>query len=107
MSRIARIVTINVPYHITQRGNYNQRVFYSDGDRSSYLKLIKKYSKIYHLKILAYCLMNNHVHFILIPKNINSMAKTFHVVNMQYANYINKRKKLIGIFGRVDFTLAF
>ena len=96
MPRIARIVMENVPHHITQRGNYEQKIFYSDKDRMYYLKLMKKYSQIYSLKILAYCLMNNHVHFIVMPQKKDSIAKTFKVVSMRYAQYINKKRHLAG-----------
>jgi len=96
MSRIARIVIEGIPHHVTQRGNYNQRVFFSDKNRVYYLKLIKEYSAKYQLKILFYCLMDNHVHFIVIPLKANSMSKTFDIVNAKYAQYINKKKKLIG-----------
>ncbi len=96
MPRIPRIVIKNIPYHITQKGNYNQKIFNSNGDRLYYLKLIKEYSRKYSLSIIAYCLMDNHVHFIAIPKKEDSMAKAFNVVNMKYAQYFNKRKKLTG-----------
>lgn len=107
MPRIARIVMKNAPHHITQRGNYNHKVFNDNNDRICYLKLIKKYSKKYYLKILAYCLMNNHVHFIVIPENKDSMAKTFHVVGMQYAQYINRKRKLAGHLWQSRFYSCF
>jgi len=32
MSRLGRIVVPGLPYHVTQRGNRRQRVFFEDGD---------------------------------------------------------------------------
>src|SRR3989344_4083127 len=64
MPRISRPVAIGYPHHITQRGNYQQKVFESDADYLQYLQWLQQYSKKYSLKIWAYCLMNNHVHFI-------------------------------------------
>ena len=40
MSRIARVVAVGVPHHVTQRGNYGQTVFHSDEDRRVYLALL-------------------------------------------------------------------
>jgi hypothetical protein len=37
MSRIARIVLEGVPYHVTQRGNGRQQVFFEDRDYKLYL----------------------------------------------------------------------
>jgi len=45
MSRTARIVAQNFPYHITQRGNYRQNIFQDDEDRWKYLSWINEYSK--------------------------------------------------------------
>jgi putative transposase len=69
MSRKARIVLEGVAHHITQRGNYRQNIFEDDEDKKVYLEFIGKYAKDYDLKIYAFCLMTNHVHFIAIPKN--------------------------------------
>lgn len=96
MPRIARVVVKNAPHHVTQRGNYKQKIFFNNKDRESYLKLIKKYSNKYKLDILAFCLMNNHVHLIVVPKKKDSMAKVFKAVNAKHALRINKRKKVTG-----------
>ena len=37
MSRIARVVAVDVPYHVTHRGNRRADVFYDDNDRRSYV----------------------------------------------------------------------
>lgn len=96
MPRIARVVVSEYPHHIIQRGNYRQNVFLDESDKRQYLSLIAEYSQKYHLKILAYCLMDNHVHFIGIPKNGNSMAKTFSVAHTLYSQYFNKKMKVSG-----------
>jgi len=45
----------------------------------------------YHLAILAYCLMPNHVHFIVVPKKEDSIGKAFKYINMRYSQYYNKK----------------
>jgi putative transposase len=73
MPRTARIVVPNLPYHITQRGNYRQNIFQDDEDRLCYLSWINDYGKKYKLSIFGYCLMDNHVHFIAIPRKEDSL----------------------------------
>lgn len=92
MPRIARVVGVGLPHHITQRGNYRQDIFEDDKDRQKYLRLLKSEAERYRLQILAYCLMSNHVHFIGVPKKDRSMAEVFKYVNMQYSQYFNKKK---------------
>jgi len=91
MPRIARVVAVGLPHHITQRGNYGRKVFLDDGDRKRYLSWIQEYSRKYNLSILAFCLMPNHVHFLVIPRAEDSLAKTFNVAHMCYSQYLNKK----------------
>jgi putative transposase len=96
MPRIARLVVPDYPHHITQRGNYRQIVFNDDADRRQYLELISLYSKKFHLTILSYCLMSNHVHFIAVPKNEDSLASTFRIAHTRYSQYFNKKIQTYG-----------
>lgn len=96
MSRIARVVALGLPHHITQRGNYQQDVFLTDDDRWRYLCWIQEYSIKYGLSILVYCLMQNHVHFIAIPAENDSLSKTFNTAHMRYAQYFNKKLRRHG-----------
>ena len=96
MPRIARVVAVGLPHHITQRGNYRQDVFTNPDDRRQYLAWIREYSIKYGLSILVYCLMQNHVHFIAIPNESDSLARTFNAAHMRYAQYFNKKLKQRG-----------
>jgi len=51
MPRIARIVALGYPHHVTPRGNNRSIVFFDDEDRQTYLQLLGKYSKAFHLHI--------------------------------------------------------
>ena len=96
MPRIARVVVPGIPHHVTQRGNYQQLVFLNDDDREQYLIWIKEYSNRCRLKIWAYSLMDNHVHFIVVPQEPDSMARTFNQAHMRYSQYFNRRIKKRG-----------
>jgi len=64
MPRQRRVVLPGRPHHITQRGNNRRDVFFEDSDHELYLSLLREYAAKYQVKILGYCLMNNHVHLI-------------------------------------------
>lgn len=89
MPRIGRTVIEGLPYHITQRGNRGQDVFFSDDDRRCYLSWLKDYSERYGLDILAYCLMTTHMHLVGVPNASDSMSKTLHALHTRYSNTIN------------------
>ena len=91
MPRLAREVFPGLPHHIVQRGNRRQNVFLSAEDREFYLSCLRKYSERCSVVTLAYCLMTNQVHFILIPSDATGLNKMLKIVNSQYALRINKR----------------
>ncbi|MFH1847335.1 MAG: transposase [Candidatus Omnitrophota bacterium] len=96
MPRIARIVVTGYPYHITQRGNYKQNTFDNSDDYKKYLLWIKKYCEKYGVLVLTYCLMPNHVHFIVVPEESDSLARTFNVCHMRYSQYYNEKNNQRG-----------
>lgn len=96
MPRRPRIVIPKLAYHVTQRGNYRQKVFEKEADYKQYSYWLNEYAQQNNLSILAYCLMNNHVHFIVVPDNEESLARTFNTVHMRYAQYYNRKKKAHG-----------
>ncbi|MCM8757525.1 MAG: transposase [Candidatus Omnitrophica bacterium] len=73
-----------------------QQIFYTSLDYKFYLKLLERYSQKYSLSILSFCLMPNHVHFICVPSNKDSLANTFKNTHMVYAQYLNNKRKLKG-----------
>jgi putative transposase len=87
MSRIARVVIPGCPHHVTQRGNYGQRVFFSDKDRVVYLKLLQKYFQQYQVEMAGYTLMSNHVHLILIPALKDSLAKGVGLLHNDFSRW--------------------
>jgi putative transposase len=92
MSRIARVVVPNFPHHIVQRGNRRQKVFFSDGDYLFYLRLLKKYGAEAGITYWAYCLMENHVHFVAVPHSPESLAKGLGAAHWKYTMSINIRE---------------
>ncbi len=96
MPRTARLVDVNMPHHICQRGNCKQAIFHDDRDKDIYLEMLKKSSLKYEMSILAYCLMENHVHLVVIPKQDYSLSKVFRNTNGTYSRYFNKKYKKSG-----------
>jgi len=76
MPRMARVVAVGVPHHVTQRGNNRQRIFDSDQDRLLYLKLLREYSWRHGLRLWGYCLMDNHIHLVGVPQRGDALART-------------------------------
>jgi len=96
MPRIARVVVPGVAHHVTQRGTGRQHVFYTRRDRQVYLRLLKQNCEGCGVRILAYCLMPNHVHLALVPEDEDSLAVALRRVHGRYAQYLNARRQRCG-----------
>jgi putative transposase len=104
MPRIARVVIPECPHHIIFRGHRRQVIFFCDADRVLLLNILKKSGEKNGIEYITYCLMDNHVHLIAIPKYKESFAKAFGEGIRKYAITINIREDWKGhLFqGRYD-----
>tara|TARA_B110000902_G_C14099270_1_gene509996 strand:- start:519 stop:806 length:288 start_codon:yes stop_codon:yes gene_type:complete len=91
MPRRARIYLPELPYHIVQRGNNREACFIEPENYQFYLELWKEISKRYGVLVHSYCLMTNHIHFLVTPTTDTSISNTMKVVGSRYAQYINKK----------------
>ena len=54
-----------------------------------YLGLMARHLRDSEVRILAYCLMSNHVHFVLVPERLDSLAVLFRRVHGAYSQAVN------------------
>jgi putative transposase len=92
MARLARIVIPDVPHHVTQRGNRRLPVFFSDEDRHAYLAEVAAASSASGTGCLAWCLMDNHVHLILVPRTADGLRRALGEAHRRYSRRINFRE---------------
>lgn len=92
MSRLARVVAPELPHHVTQCGNRREQVFFEDDDYEEYLALVGAAAHRAGTEIWAYCLIPNHVHFIMVPSQADGLRATFAEAHRRYTARINKRR---------------
>lgn len=81
--------------HVIIRGIGKQVLFEEDADRKYYLSLLKKYRDVTGMTILAYCLMENHVHLLL--KDPSGQVSVFmQKTGVSYAGYYNRKYERTG-----------
>jgi putative transposase len=91
MPRTARIVLPNTPRHVVQRGHNKQPVFFDDDDFKAYLCIFRKWTGEFGVEVYGYCLMTNHVHFVLDPgSDVHSLAKAMKRVSGRATRRINR-----------------
>lgn len=77
-------------HHVMNRGIKGENIFFDDKAKIYFLKALREKSKNLKLRILTYCIMDNHYHLIL--QNSSGMLSRFmKQLNSQYGIYYRKR----------------
>jgi len=90
MPRRTRMYLPDLPYHLVQRGNNREPCFLEPENYRFYLELWETHSRQYGVVVHGYCLMTNHIHFLVTPSEKSSISSTMRVVGSRYAQYINR-----------------
>jgi putative transposase len=101
--------TPNEIYHVYNRGNNKQPIFFNDGNYIFFLKKIREEWRDY-CEILCYCLMPNHFHFLIVPNekacdniflgdkltHLQNLSKTIGKTLSSYTKAINIQNETTG-----------
>lgn len=94
-------------YHIYNRGNDKQTVFFQDRNYHFFLQKVEKYI-VPNADLLAWCLMPNHFHFLVKanaastkivkekPIPINALTEGIRLLLSSYAKAIQKQESMTG-----------
>lgn len=82
-------------YHVTVRGNNRQNIFYHDRDVNEYFRILDYTYQKYHFQMFAYCIMSNHVHFLL-SSPIVHLSKIMAIINKRYSDYFRTKYHYTG-----------
>jgi len=108
MARQPRYKLAGVTQLITQRGNNNQSVFFSEQDYLYYLGVLNEIAIKEECQIHAFVLMNSHIHILATPTTPDGISKLMKSVSQRYVSYINKLEKRTGTLwdGRYKASLV-
>lgn len=97
MPRTARVVIVNQPHHVVQRGHNRQVVFADADDFSFYIATLAEWKEKLACRVYAYCLMTNHVHMVIEPLgSAEDLGLLMKRVAGRYTRYINKKEGRTG-----------
>jgi putative transposase len=103
MPREKRIVVPGTVHHVTQRGNHRQQIFFSDADRRLYLDLVSESAEAAQVELWGWCLMSNHVHWLVLPKTMQGLARLFRRAHGEYARHRHRLRRTTGHFWQARY----
>ncbi|MBT6842697.1 MAG: hypothetical protein HOA17_02730 [Candidatus Melainabacteria bacterium] len=89
---MARDLCIEFPdafYHVCSRGINRQKLYKQEDDFHYFLALCRQAVAKFHIKIYAFCLMNNHYHLYLSTPEAN-ISRVMKFLNQSYATHFLK-----------------
>ena len=96
MPRLARKYLQSSFIHILVQGINKEYIFQKNSFKEAYLNMLKKNISETDIKVISYCVMDNHFHLLIYSENINSVSKIMQKTNGAYAKLYNKSKNRVG-----------
>jgi putative transposase len=93
--RRSRSNKTNSIHHVMMRGNNRQQIFHGDEYFNFFLAILAESADKFDHKILAYCIMSNHIHLI-VKAHLDPLSAVMQNINFRYARWVNHKRRCIG-----------
>ena len=100
MARIPRNPVGNMVYHILNRANGREKIFKTQKDYESFIEILFEAKEKYPMRIISFCIMPNHWHFVLYPKNGKDLSNFMRWITHTHTQRYHVQYKTIG-YGHV------
>jgi putative transposase len=95
MTRPLRLHAPGLLHHVFARGNDKACIFADDDDYSCFLKLLADALARFSARCVAYCLLWNHYHLLLVPAE-HRVSRLLQQLNSAYCQRFNRRHNRVG-----------
>jgi putative transposase len=96
MPRMNRVAVGGVIYHVINRSNGRVKIFHADADYQHFEALLLEGIELIDMPLLAYCIMPNHWHLVLHPKNDGDMSEFMRWVTTTHVRQRRVMTKSVG-----------
>jgi putative transposase len=96
MPRGPRFAPGGMIFHVLNRANRRQTLFGTRGDYQAFVRVVVESLLVVPTRILAYCLMPNHWHFVLWPREDGELSSFLHQVTTTHVRRWHKFRDTVG-----------
>lgn len=83
-------------FHIMVQGIRKENIFKESINKEKYFNSLLKKVDEFDVKILAYCIMDNHAHILVHTSESSNLTKIMQSINTKFAKYYNKKNQNCG-----------
>ena len=87
-------------YHVRNRANFRSALFRKPAHYDDFLAIVKESLNSVPMRILAYCLMPNHWHWVLYPRADGDLSKFVQRVTLTHTQRYHAKSRTVG-YGHV------
>ena len=96
MSRIVRTDIGGIVYHVINRANARVAIFDDEMDYQTFEGILEEAVEMFDMRLLSYCIMPNHWHLVLYPKNDGDLAKFMGWLSNTHTRRWHLEKRTVG-----------
>jgi putative transposase len=96
VARASRLRTPNVVHHVVNRGNRKKEIFHKHEDYRAFVDLLAEACSKFRMRLLAFCVMNNHWHLVVWPDEVVSLSAFMHWLTSTHVRRYHKHYNLTG-----------
>lgn len=96
MPRQARVAVGDVVYHIINRANARAQIFHTEKEYRHFESLLREAKDLTNMRILAYCIMPNHWHLVLYPRQDKDLSEFMRWITTTHVRQRRVETKSIG-----------
>ncbi len=96
MARKPRSWLVGHAHHVLSRGNQRRRVFHTPDDYAAFLAIMREAKNRHPIRLLGYCLMPNHLHFVLMSREPWELSRWMHLVLTTHVARYRKVHQSVG-----------
>ncbi len=96
MPRSARVAPGGVAFHVLNRGVGGMRLFDNDADYLAFERVLEETLGLRPMRLCAYCVMPNHWHLVLWPREDGDLANFMQRLTITHARRWQEHRRLVG-----------
>jgi putative transposase len=96
MPRTSRLAIGGICYHVINRSNGRVQIFHNEKEYQHFESLLLEGVEMVSMRVLAYCIMPNHWHLVLYPKQDTDMSEFMRWVTTTHVRQRRTMTKTVG-----------